>query len=267
MGYQSVRWEDTTFTNSFMFRLVMEKQGLCQKLIERLLNIKITRMELPTVEKDMRVSGEGRGIRLDVYVEDADGIAYDIEMQTVAEDKAALGKRARYYQSMMDMGLLKKSMSFSRLRRSYIIFICTFDPFEAGLAKYTFVNQCVEKSSVALDDGAIKLFFNAEGDRHGLSVELQNLLDYVRGDVVTGDDFIIELQAEVDMLHLDDRKRAMYMTFEQEMLYLAEKSKQDGMIEVLASLVKDNLISITEAAKRCGMLETDFRTAMAKFAV
>ena len=73
--------------------------------------------------------------RLDLFVVDEDGVAYDIEMQMDNSYKKYLGKRSRYYVSLMDNGALKKDEPYSHLRKSYVIFICTFDPFGKGLAK------------------------------------------------------------------------------------------------------------------------------------
>ena len=52
-------------------------------------------------EKTLDVTPDGKSARFDVYVEDAAGTVYDIEMQVTA--KRNLPKRSRYYQSMIDL--------------------------------------------------------------------------------------------------------------------------------------------------------------------
>lgn len=74
-------WSRATLSNSFMFRLVMEKQELCRALIERILGIKIESITYMEAEKSIEARLASRGIRLDLYVVDEDGAAYDIEMQ------------------------------------------------------------------------------------------------------------------------------------------------------------------------------------------
>lgn len=59
-------------------------------------------------------------------------IRINVEMQAVSH--AALGKRARYYHSQIDMDLLETGKEYVELPDSYVIFICDFDPF--GLSKY-----------------------------------------------------------------------------------------------------------------------------------
>lgn len=72
-------------------------------------------------------SYDGKGVRLDVYAADDEKTVYDIEMQATSNKN--LPKRSRYYQGMIDLNLIKKGEDYKTLRKSYIIFICIFDPF------------------------------------------------------------------------------------------------------------------------------------------
>ena len=146
--YEITRWNKLTLSNNFMFRLVMEKQELCKKLIECILGIKIKSLSYVEHEKSFEANLQSKGIRLDLFVIDEDGVAYDIEMQMDNSYKQFLGRRTRYYVSLMDNKALKKGDKYSKLRKSYVIFICTFDPFDRGLAKYTFNAICNEDHSL-----------------------------------------------------------------------------------------------------------------------
>ena len=55
---------------------------------------------------------------------------YDIEMQAIRQ--ASLGKRFRFYQSVIDSRALAPSEGFSELRKSLVAFICLYDPLKAG---------------------------------------------------------------------------------------------------------------------------------------
>ncbi|MDO4988251.1 MAG: Rpn family recombination-promoting nuclease/putative transposase, partial [Synergistes sp.] len=140
MDYVEKEWKKATITDNFMFRLVMENEDLCKTLIERILNIKIGELQYVEHEKSFELKLDGKGARLDLYVTDEDGTAYDVEMQTNNSSTEHLGKRTRYYQSMMDGDALRKGAFYRDLRKSIIIFICTFDPFGENLGKYTFNN-------------------------------------------------------------------------------------------------------------------------------
>ena len=208
------KWNKLTLRNNFMFRLVMEKQELCKKLIECILGIKIKSISYMEHEKSFEANLKSKGIRLDLFVIDEDGVAYDIEMQMDNSYKEFLGRRTRYYVSTMDNNALKKGERYSQLRKSYVIFICTFDPFGRGLAKYTFNAICNEDHSLVLDDGVTRVFINTEGDRHRISKELASLIGYISTGEVT-DDYTKDLDEEVRALRNDDGRERDYMTYMQ----------------------------------------------------
>ena len=165
-------------------------------------------------EKSFEANLKSKGIRLDLFVIDEDGVAYDIEMQMDNSYKEFLGRRTRYYVSTMDNNALKKGERYSQLRKSYVIFICTFDPFGRGLAKYTFNAICNEDHSLVLDDGVTRVFINTEGDRHRISKELASLIGYISTGEVT-DDYTKDLDEEVRTLRNDDGRERDYMTYMQ----------------------------------------------------
>ena len=94
-----------------------------------MLYILIDRVEVSR-EKNIRILSEYKGVRLDVYAKDECQSHYKWEMQV--KRKEALGKRTCYYQSQMDMELLRSGEDYSELPDTYVIFICDFDPFEEG---------------------------------------------------------------------------------------------------------------------------------------
>ena len=236
------KWNMMTLKNSYMFRLVMEKNNLCKPLIERVLGIKIKSLSYVEPEKSFEAKLRTKGIRLDLFVIDEDGVAYDIEMQMDNSYKKFLGKRSRYYVSLMDNGALKKDEPYSHLRKSYVIFICTFDPFGKGLAKYTFNAICNEYHSLVLDDGVTRVFINTEGDRHRISKELANLIDYISTGEVT-DDYTRQLDEEVQELRNDTGKEVSYMTYMQTIMENREMAYEEGISqanqETALNMLKD----------------------------
>ena len=222
------KWNKLTLRNNFMFRLVMEKQELCKKLIECILGIKIKSISYMEHEKSFEANLKSKGIRLDLFVIDEDGVAYDIEMQMDNSYKEFLGRRTRYYVSTMDNNALKKGERYSQLRKSYVIFICTFDPFGRGLAKYTFNAICNEDHSLVLDDGVTRVFINTEGDRHRISKELASFIGYISTGEVT-DDYTKDLDEEVRALRNDDGRERDYMTYMQTIMEHEEMAYNRGI--------------------------------------
>ena len=49
-----------------------------------------------------------------------------------------LQKRTRYYQGLIDIDLIDKGAAYDKLNPTYIIFICTFDPYGRNRNMYTF---------------------------------------------------------------------------------------------------------------------------------
>ena len=221
---------NATISNNFMFRLVMEKSELCRQLLERVLDVKISEINYPEGEKSLEAQLTSKGVRLDIYVTLADGTVIDVEMQASDSFKEALGKRTRYYQSVLDNDALKKGELYSRLRKTYIIFICTFDPFDKNFTKYTFSSRCHEDYELSLDDDVYKIFLNTQGDRHQVSRSLANLMDYINNNE-PNDDFTRSLQEEVELQRDDDGKRALYMTYNQTLMEMEEKGKIKGREE------------------------------------
>lgn len=242
------KWNKLTLRNNFMFRLVMEKQELCKKLIECILDIKIKSISYMEHEKSFEANLKSKGIRLDLFVIDEDGVAYDIEMQMDNSYKEFLGRRTRYYVSTMDNNALKKGERYSQLRKSYVIFICTFDPFGRGLAKYTFNAICNEDHSLVLDDGVTCVFINTEGDRHRISKELASLIGYISTGEVT-DDYTKDLDEEVRTLRNDDGRERDYMTYMQTIMEHEDMAYSQGITQGISQANKAMAIKMLKANK------------------
>ena len=199
--------EELRFTDDFMFCRVMQNPELCKGVIERLLGIKVERIEYPELQKEIRPYYSAHGVRLDVYVKDSDRI-FDIEMQTsVPED---LPRRMRYYQSMIDIDTLMKGSDYAKLKESYVIFLCTKDPFGLGLPVYTFSTTCKEKVDFDLDDGINKVFFNASAFASEENLEIKGFLGYLCSGKPS-DYFTENIEQRVERLKLNEIFRSDYM--------------------------------------------------------
>lgn len=117
--------EELVFHDDFMFAAVMMDAENCRCFLERVLEIRIERVEIST-EHGFFFNPECKSIRMDVFAKDENRTHYDIEMQLVKKD--SLEKRSRYYHSQMDVEMLEKGKSYGELADTYVIFICNFDP-------------------------------------------------------------------------------------------------------------------------------------------
>lgn len=207
---EAKKYEELDFTDDFMFcKILTSNLELCKALLEIILGKKIRKIELSEAQKSIQMTYDGKGVRFDVYVEDEDNTVYDLEMQAV--ENKNLPKRSRYYQGMIDLNLINKGDNYKKLRKSYIIFICKFDPFDAGLSRYTFKNLCVENPAIALEDEAEKIFINPHGRTENMSPELREFLDYLCGKE-SESTFTKNLAREVEKARKQEEWKVEYMT-------------------------------------------------------
>jgi len=126
-------------------------------------------------------------------------------------DTKELPKRSRYYQSMIDLQMIDKGEMYKKLKPGYIIFICPFDLFGKGRHIYTFENICKEDHSISLEDGIVKIFLNAKGNKDDVSSGLKAFLDYVAGKK-NEDAFVKRLMDAVKEAKKNREWRHEYMT-------------------------------------------------------
>ena len=144
-------FHELVFTDDFVFCKVLQNdEALCRELLELILGEKVRRITYLNNQQPIEITSDGKGIRLDVYLENEANTVYDIEMQSTPAKN--LPKRSRYYQGMIDLNLIERGADYKELKKSYIIFICLKNPFGETLHKYTFENRCVELPDLALQD-------------------------------------------------------------------------------------------------------------------
>ena len=197
-----------TITDDFMFGVVMRDPKKCKPLLEMILGVTINKIEYLEPQKSIAERYESKSIRLDVYVADDLGTVYDVEIQT--ESKKSLPKRTRYYQGMIDLHILEKGEDYASLKKSFVIFICTYDPFGKGRRVYTFENRCIEDTSIALGDEATKIILNAKGTIGEVNEELGNVLSYMDGSAPNSE-YTRALDKAVEEIRSDEKWRREYM--------------------------------------------------------
>ncbi len=190
--------------------------------METILGIKISDIKYPKTQKTIDIAANAKGVRLDVYMEDGENTVYNIEMQVSVNKN--LPKRSRYYQGMIDLNILEKGEDYKNVRRSYVIFICTFDLFGKGRHIYTFENRCLQDAEISLGDETTKIILNTKGTMNDVSPEMKRLLDYIDRKTAT-DMFTKELDTAVRDVRNNEKWRAEYMTLEMRYREIREQEK------------------------------------------
>ena len=232
------RW-DIPLGNDLMFSTVMQCRDACIGLLETIFDgrkVKSLEYKDPpssVTQKYVVFNPANKSIRLDVYFEDGDSV-YDIEIQKV--DKGTLPRRTRMYSSMMDANMLDKGLDYNALKKSYVIFICLFDPFTRNRKTYFFENLCRDEPDLPLGDGRYTIFVNTKGSVGDSSRAMEAFFKYLNGGVAsigTGEDsddeFVKRLDRYVLDINGDEQWRQGYMKYELNLIESYKDGKAEGM--------------------------------------
>ena len=231
--------EDLIFTDDYMFGAVLQNEDICKKILELLLNIKIEKIEYPELQKKLKISYESHGIKLDVYIKDSDKI-YDVEMQNNHFEN--IGKRSRFYQSMLDADNLLKGDRYGDLKESIIIFICKKDIFGKKRQSYTFENLCKDDPSLSLNDKTKKIIYNASGYNNEENAELRAFMKFITTNEPT-DDFTNNLVKQVEKVKYNEIFRTEYLkmlySYKEDLHYDAEELAKEIAPKLAKDMAKD----------------------------
>lgn len=230
-------WEELQIKNDFLFAKVMSDKKICIKLLEILLQIKIKDIKYLEKQKTIDFQKDAKSVRLDVYVEGGDRV-FDIEIQ--ATEKRNLPKRSRYYQGMIDLNTIKKGEDYEELKESYVIFICTFDPFGKGRAQYTFENVCLEDKEIKLNDASRRVFFNAKDYITAENEDIREFLKYVNGGK-SDNPFVKELENKVEEVKANKEWGVEYMTLRMKEKEIWKEATEEGIKKMVLVLKELNV--------------------------
>ena len=252
-------WEDLDITDDFIFSKFMRNEEICKEILNILLPIDVERIEYVEYQKSIDVTRVSKGVRLDVYAK-SDNAVFNVEMQIGKSPD--LARRSRYYQSAIDYDLLEKGSMYKELKDSFVIFICTFDPFGMGLPCYTFKNVCQEDGSQALEDGRQIIFFNTKAYFKEKNKLRSLLLAFMNGEKIN-DTKIVKYSNIIEDIKHNNQWRMDYMNLalkfqDYEDLGMQkgiELGREEGQLEKALSTAKNLLkfLKDTEIAESTGL--------------
>jgi len=243
--------KELNLCDDFLFHEVMKDKDLVIGLLETVLDLKGKIIDIKYIEEEKTIKSgySGKGVRLDVYVLDNELNVYDIEIQN--GKLKVIGKRSRKYQSNMDGYILRQGQGYEELKKQYIIFICTGDPFGQGLYKYTFSNRCHEIPSLSLGDETYKIILNTKGTVGEISPDLKEFLYFIEHSTQSiaeksNSQFIKALSKKVETVKQDDESRGEFMTFEEKMQEYAELYVEEHAEEIEERVTQKITEEVTE---------------------
>ena len=222
-------------------------------------------------EKFLQHRSSSKYVKLDMYLEDENGRVVDTEMQNKSNNKMVqeeLPLRIRYYQGMIDQEILSTGTDYIFLKETYIIFICTYDPFGKGKYVYHFHMACDEDESIQLHDKMNWIFYNTTADLSEVPEGIGKFLSYVENEAAE-DEFTRLLDKEVKNARLNEEWRSEYLkTYVNDMdmkregyLEGEERGKAEGEKlgrnareqELLQNLMNTMHLTETEAREKLGI--------------
>ena len=235
--YTMKPYDELFFTDDFLFSKIMRNPEIAKGVVQNLLGIKVKKIEFVTSQYSIDELYNGKGIRLDAYLEDEDKII-DIEMQTVI--KRDEGLRMRYYQSIMDIDHLNRGEGFRELKESYVVFICLDDPFGDGKPVYNFATKEVSGERI-LNDRIHKVIYNASSFEKADDRNVHAFLQFLKNRTAT-DPLTKEIQTAVDSCKNHQKWRAEYMLWKDQIREWKDEAREDGLAEGEAKGAKKKAI-------------------------
>ena len=240
--------KNETISNDIVFEIaVREKPKLAKHLIALSTDKNDSTLENGVIsnQKDNKPTLYSKGTRFDIFLA-TDKDLYDLEMQkyeTMAKD---IVLRARYYASSNDVTELHPGNDYRNLKSLTIIFLCTFDPFKKGYAKYivkerVFVDNKNRKDvteSIGYDCNVTKIFFNASKCISVMNVKrgMANVLNLLATNQST-DEFTKELKEAAE--EIVQTRGEEIMTLEEKFKDREHIGEFKKSVEIAISLLKN----------------------------
>ncbi|WP_288322792.1 Rpn family recombination-promoting nuclease/putative transposase [uncultured Selenomonas sp.] len=266
---QRKKWGDLTITDDYMFKLIMSYKRICKHLIERILGIEVKDIAYIENEYPLKSTHESKGVRLDVFVADAAGSRFVLEMQVRNYGAREIGRRSRFYQMTIDFDFLTTGEAYKDLGDAYVIFFCPFPLWGGARRVYTFENTCREDKELTLQDGMTKVFLSSAGKpTDDIDPEVNDFLNYMNG--ILGDSpFIREIDEEIRKLKENGEKEELYMNFlmsiNDDLIEARAEARKEGraegtektQISALKNLMKNLNLSLEKAMDALGIPSND----------
>jgi hypothetical protein len=243
------------FTKDVMFCEVMKDTEICKELIERIIDRPLKRIIYSNQQETITTGINVRSIRLDACIETVDRTLIDVEMQIGHYDTLPL--RFRGYQSIFDSSYWRRGDSFNKLKETYIIFLCTNDPFSKQLPIYSFQPVCEQNYTMDVDFKMHWLALNAQAFKNA-PISVKYLLEYMKTNTPSDDSLVQKIDKVVVKTNKDTEK-VMQMTTVQDKYneFQSIINEQDEELSSLKKLANSQSNRLSDVEKLVNALLAD----------
>lgn len=239
------RLKDANLSDNFMFAKVMSDPTILKEFLQIVLGIKIRRIVMTQYEKTIFPDPAAKSIRLDVYADDSHNRKYSVEMQGYVEYN--IGRRSRYYQSVIDIDSLSRGQGYERLSDAFVIFVCTYDPFGAGMQKYVFQKRCINTDSgITLNDGVSTVILTDNSGDPVINEFFKYLKNSTYEEAERSESRLIKLiNQKVEKVRFDPALEVEYMRFQElqreQFNRGLQQGREQGIAENQLAIIKNML--------------------------
>jgi predicted transposase/invertase (TIGR01784 family) len=134
----------------------------------------------------------------------------------------------------MDIDELSKGRKYKELKTNYVIFICTFDEFDAGRHIYTFTSRCIQEPGIDLKDARKTIILNTRGTLDDADYDLLEFLKFVENSTPEA-----AAASESELVHMLSKR--------------VQEIKNNTKLEVAYMKLQDNYDYYTELGEKRGI--------------
>ena len=250
-----------------VFMLFARNKAFCQEFLRVILQDKKLLVIDNEIQKHLP-NMFSKDVILDMLCRLGDNRIVNVEIQLTYEKEHA--KRILEYISKIKSYLMEKGAKYRNIKDTIVIYLTKEDIFHKGSTVYEVDMNVVSDRGKIVEkwESGMKVYYvNTEGlTNKTINEYLKILLDkttYNKKYKVTSEtkrDLFekgeVKMSNEFRKLLVREKRQGIKQGIEQGI----KQGKEEGMIETIVSLVKDNIITISQAAKQIGMSETEFAT-------
>jgi hypothetical protein len=246
--------------DDLMFRKMAEDKEFCQEILRVILDDdKLVVLE--AVPQWFGTNLQGRSVILDAKCVRGDGMQVDIEVQKSDDDDHQ--RRVRYNGAILTTNITDPGVKFEKVPDVCVVFISRFDLFDGNLPLYH-IDRVVRETQCVVDNGFEEVYINTQVKDGS---EVSELMEVFVDDHIYNEKFP---KTSDGKRHYKETEKGLDTMCEiMERIATEERMEgiKEGKLQALFDLVKDGILTISEAAKRANMTESNFSEIMEKFEV
>jgi predicted transposase/invertase (TIGR01784 family) len=218
---------------------------------------------------------QGRSVILDAKCVKGDGSQVDIEVQRSDDDDHQ--RRVRFNGAILTTNIAETGIRFEKVPDVCVVFISTFDMFRGHLPLYH-IDRVVRETQEIVDNGFQEVYVNTKVKD---ASQVSKLMEIFVKDDAYSDGFPKTSEAKhrfketergldvmcdiMEKIAAEERNEGRKEGRQEGRREGRREGRQEGTLETLFSLVRDGVLTLSEAAKRADMTETLFAEKVKHF--